>query len=1212
MRVVTDKETDTVLDSNKLDAAVDRCKERLDRCLPHGLDRCDRLAAVAFALWDRFETAGGIDDIKTAITYQRQAVKLCPLWNSRHATFVGNLGIMLWAQFKQLGQIEDINESIECHRKLLHFMPRSHANHSASLSNLGNSLCCRFERLGDLSDINKSVSMFEDAVQLTPDGHPGKPFRLNNLGISLLRRFSRLGGLSDLSKAVLMLEDAVQLTPDGHPDKPSLLNNLGISLLRRFSRLGDLSDLSEAVLMLEDAVQLTPDGHPGKPSLLNSLGGSLLGRFEWLGDLSDIGNSVLMIEAAVQLTPDGHPDKPSRLYCLGSSLLGRFMRLGDLSDINKSILMLEDAVQLTPDGHPSMPFIFYNLGRSLFRRFERLGDLSDINKSVSVFENAVQLTPDGHPGKPHRLYNLGSSLGCRFEGLGDLSDINKSVSMFEDAVQLTPDGHPDKPSMLINLGNSLFRRFEWLGDLSDINKSVLLLEDAVQLIPDGHSDKPFMLYNLGNSLSRRFQRLGDLSDINKCVSTLEDAVQLAPDGHPYRPCGLNNLGVSLGCRFERLGDLRDINKSVLMLEDAVQLSPDGHRDKPCLLNTLGGSLLYRFCQLGDLSDINKSVLMLEDAVQLTPDGHPDKPSRLYCLGNSLWGRFEQLGTHEDLLQGISQYSLASQSTTGPAHIRFQASLMWGHLAQIDQHSSLLQAYMVALDLLPQLAWLGLSIGDRHHYILEAGKVVRDAAAAAIVAGQYKQAVEWLEQGRSIIWGQLLQLRTPIDNLQQHHPDLADRLRFLSAQLEQSGTRDSSTGLTGAKTQASLSSMAQQCHEYAHERDKLLKKIRELEGFDRFLLPMTLSQLLPAAQTGPVVVLNICETRCDALVLKPGLGEENIIHVPLVDFTLHDAQSLHKSLSCLTGAGRNLSFDSDRLNGYHEGHVPPEEVFADILSTLWLKVVKPVLDALAITNLQRVWWCPTGPLAFLPLHAAGLYEADQTFGSKLSDFVISSYTPSLTALITGLQAHSASERNQAFQLLTVSQPSAIGQSYLPGTQKEINRIQLHAGKHPVLQMEGNTATVDSVQKSMKECSWVHFACHGIQDVSNPTESALLLAGSSRLKLLSIIKLSIPHADFAFLSACQTATGDKELQEESVHLAAGMLSAGYRSVIATMWSIMDSDAPQIASDVYEHLFGGSPLDSTRAAEALHLAVRKLQEEAGGKKPFLHWVPYIHIGV
>lgn len=37
----------------------------------------------------------------------------------------------------------------------------------------------------------------------------------------------------------------------------------------------------------------------------------------------------------------------------------------------------------------------------------------------------------------------------------------------------------------------------------------------------------------------------------------------------------------------------------------------------------------------------------------------------------------------------------------------------------------------------------------------------------------------------------------------------------------------------------------------------------------------------------------------------------------------------------------------------------------------------------------------------------------------------------------------------------------------------------------------------------------------------------------------MKHSFPHAELAVLSACQIATGDKELPEEVVHLAAGML-------------------------------------------------------------------------
>ncbi|KAF7348828.1 hypothetical protein MVEN_01402800 [Mycena venus] len=777
------------------------------------------------------------------------------------------------------------------------------------------------------------------------------------------------------------------------------------------------------------------------------------------------------------------------------------------------------------------------------------------------------------------LSNLGQSIRARFERLGDLDDLNKSVSMSENAAHLTPDGHPAKPSMLNNLANSLLRRFERLGDLHDLNKSVLMGEKAVHLTPDNHPENRGMLNNLGHSLLTRFKRLGDLDDLNKSVSMSENAIHLTPDGHPEKPGKLNNLGNSLFTRFEHLGDLDDLKKSMSMREKAVCLTPDGHPDKATMLNNLGNSFRMRFEQLGDLNNLNKSVLMGEKAIHLTPDGHPDKPSWLKNLGHSHIMRFKQLGDPGDLNKAVLVLEHAARSITGPPHIRFDAASQWAKLAENAGLPSLLDAYEVALVLLPELAWLGLSISDRHYCLLKAGKVVRNVAAAAIASGQVEKAVEWLEQGRSVIWGQLLNLRSPVEVLSNRHPELANQLLSLSAQLEGSGTQAGEQEHITSGTRPSLPSVANRAHQNAHKREQVLKKIRGLEGFTRFLLPKSISELSLAAKAGPVVILNISETRCDALILIPGL---------------HESSTLYQQF----------------------GRLPSEVEFAKNLSEIWFKVAQPILDGLAITtpakgNLPRIWWCPTGPLAFLPIHAAGLYGSNDTFGSKLFDFVISSYTPSLTALMEGFRASSKSAK--APQLLAVAEPSAFRASYIPGTQEEIRLIErLAHGKLPVLLLEKDTATVDRVQQGMRDSRWVHFACHGVQDVSHPTESALLLAGSSHLTLSKIIKLALPHADLAFLSACQTATGDKSLEEESVHLAAGMLLAGYRGVIATMWTIMDEDAPQVASDVYENLFKTSPPDSTQAAEALHLAVQKLRKGSGTTRSFSRWVPFIHVGV
>lgn len=74
------------------------------------------------------------------------------------------------------------------------------------------------------------------------------------------------------------------------------------------------------------------------------------------------------------------------------------------------------------------------------------------------------------------------------------------------------------------------------------------------------------------------------------------------------------------------------------------------------------------------------------------------------------------------------------------------------------------------------------------------------------------------------------------------------------------------------------------------------------------------------------------------------------------------------------------------------------------------------------------------------------------------------------------------------------------------------------------------------------NWVHFACHAIQDPQDPLKSCFHLH-DGWLELLEIMKQRLKNTDHAFLSACQTSTGYKNLPEEAVHLAAGMLAAGY---------------------------------------------------------------------
>jgi len=154
--------------------------------------------------------------------------------------------------------------------------------------------------------------------------------------------------------------------------------------------------------------------------------------------------------------------------------------------------------------------------------------------------------------------------------------------------------------------------------------------------------------------------------------------------------------------------------------------------------------------------------------------------------------------------------------------------------------------------------------------------------------------------------------------------------------------------------------------------------------------------------------------------------------------------------------------------------------------------------------------------------------------------------------------------------------------------------------------------------MQSHSSIHFACHASQNDKTPLKSGFWLY-DGRLELAEIMEQNIAHCELAFLSACQTSTGDEKLSEEAVHLAAGMLAVGYRDVVATLWSIKDEYGPVVAESFYKYLMdkgkttGKIRLDSASAARALHHAIGRIRGQVGDSvEGLLTWAPYVHFGV
>jgi len=205
----------------------------------------------------------------------------------------------------------------------------------------------------------------------------------------------------------------------------------------------------------------------------------------------------------------------------------------------------------------------------------------------------------------------------------------------------------------------------------------------------------------------------------------------------------------------------------------------------------------------------------------------------------------------------------------------------------------------------------------------------------------------------------------------------------------------------------------------------------------------------------------------------------------------------------------------------------------------------------------VYWCPTGPFAFLPIHAAGRYETDINHASQ---YLISSYTPTIDPLLVddplesiepvGILAVIQSLTPSIRQMDHASSPSPL--CPLPSTETELGIIRKHVPPKSLvaLGVSGVPASVEDIESHMPRSSIVHFACHGTQNQTNPLESGLHVDGGV-LTIARIIKQPLPHGSLAFLSACNTAMGVKKRPDEAMSLGACLLYSGFRRVVATMW-------------------------------------------------------------
>ena len=971
-------------------------------------------------------------ELDQAIAACRRALEVLPPQDEGRGAVLSMLGTALRSRFQLTGALPDIDAAVEAGEQPV--TPPGHPNRAAVLSNLSTSLLVRYQATGQPADLDRAEETGEQALDAARLDDPQRPGILSNLSAVLKTKFTRADSpAAGLDRAIEVCEQALAATPSGHPARPTILTNLGTALRTRAERTGSRADMDRAVSIGEQSVAARP-GHPDLSLFLTNLAAALMLRFERAGTLDDLDRAITITEQAIGAAPGNSPTRATALSNLGLALRDRYHRSGARADLDRAVEVSEQALAATAPDRPDLGRPLGALGLALLERYELTGTMADLDRAVEVTEQAVAATAPGDGNESMLRSVLGVVLRTRFERTGVPADLDRAIELGEQSVACGPPDPPRRAICLSNLGGALRMRFEYAGTAADLDRAIDVCEQALAATPPGDAFRTVIMSNLGIHLASRFERAGRLDDLDRAITADEEALAQTPPGAVEYPRRLGNLGADLHARFELTGSRADLDRAIEVGEQAASARTAGHQERAGTLTNLGIALRSRFESAGTAADLDRAIEVEEEAVACTAPDDPDRASFLCNLGFARWTRFKLSGSAADRDRGIAAGREGAAVATAPPADRQRSARLWADFAADTENWDVAAAgYAAAAALMAQVASRGLGRADQEYWLGKLSGLAQRAAAACLQAGQPERAVELWEQSRGIMLSQALDTRTDLSLLEDRHPDLADEFRRLSAALDQVQAPSPAMGLPGADL-ADLADVGRAIghrRELAGQFDRVVTQIRSQPGFDRFLLPMPTSALLTAASAGPVVLINYSRIRSDAMILTTA-GIQVVALPGLTPRAVQDqAGAFVAALDRTQDPGRDAD-DGEQA----------ERRLGEVLGWLWDVVAEPVLDHLGMTappaagaRWPRLWWCPSGLLALLPLHAAG-HHATPSGGSPRTvvDRLVSSYTPTVRALIHARRPFPPGPPG-GDPLLVVAMPHTADADDLPGVADE---------------------------------------------------------------------------------------------------------------------------------------------------------------------------------
>ena len=868
-------------------------------------------------------------------------------------------------------------------------------------------------------------------------------------------------------------------------------------------------------------------------------------RYETAGDEADLRRALALGEEAVALAREGAPALlKSALANLGEQLAATFDRDARREPIDRAVRVLREAhaleTELPPDDHRSAA---ESLAAALLLRAKAFGERDDLDRAVQVLEPAIR----ERPGSAGAHDALGCVMIARAEQRGSTGDLDAAVAALERATELAPAN----PWYQADLAVALRARFTAHGDRDDARRSRELHEQALAGVADGAPDRWRLLQNAGAASAAE-------PSATDPVAQARAVAEATPHDARARPARLGALAGRLLDSFDRSLDLALLTEAMEVSEEALRLAGRGSVDRPSLLGGLAHALVLRYAIAGDEAALEQAIATAQSAVDAAPEAAAERGTFALTLAQAWSLQAGRSGAGDDVERASAAFRAATE--LGGLHdpgAGLRAGRAWGAWAAEEQRwPEAAEAFAVALGAAEDLYRRQVGRADREAWLRLAPGLPGDAAFACARAGSGERAVLALERGRARMLSDALDRdRAEVDALAADgRAALADRFRAAAATL---GAVERGHDERGAQDRAAVAAARA-------DLDAVVTEIRAVPGHEAFLAPAVFADVAQTASSASAAVVYVAPAAAGGVIAA--VRADGSARVGVVD-----------ALDVATTQARVGAFVAAHRARAHDPRAWLDELTR---TTDWLgdAIWPAVLETAG--PCEHVVLVPAGLLGLLPLHAAARRDPAAPTGRRYAlDDVLVTYAPNARALRASRRL---AERVAGERVLTVGAPPHAGEDPLPYGDREAAMMYeaFGTGRH----LPGAEATRSAVIDALAEHDVLHFACHGRADLFDPLAGALLLAGEDELEVRDVLRLQLPGARLAVLSACESAVTGVALPDEVIGLPTGLLQAGVAGVVGSLWQVPDASTLVLMRRFADEWRGGSlaPAEALRRAQ------------------------------